>query len=217
MRCSPFEQLPEEIAVLHMEDENMRQDAVRTEILEKFSQIVAKSLHIDVAAVTEDSCLDELGAESLDLIEITMEAEDAFNIWISEKSILQTANEVFGPNVLEQDGFLTDAGRALLLDRMPEVDAASLEGQVAVKDLTKYFLRVSAWVRMIESLIAHTPVVCPHCGGVLDHAVAFRMKCKQCEVETALVSGEDLNQKWVRDFQERYCLSAGVSTDAVAT
>src|SRR5215471_3348059 len=127
MRCSPFERLHEDIAVSHMENEYMRQDVVRREIFEKFSQIVAKSLHIDVGAVSEDSCLDELGAESLDLIEITMEAEDTFNIWISEKSILQTAIEVFGPNVLEQDGFLTEAGKALLLDRMPELDPASLE------------------------------------------------------------------------------------------
>jgi acyl carrier protein len=85
------------------------------EIVDKFSQIVAKSLHIDAATVTEASFLDDLGAESLDLIEITMETEEAFNVWISEKSILDTAKEVFGPDILEKDGFLTQNGKALLL------------------------------------------------------------------------------------------------------
>lgn len=185
------------------------------EVLEKFSEIVAKSLHIDASKVTEEVSLDDLGAESLDLIEITMEAEDVFNVWISEKSILQTATEVFGPNVLEQDGFLTDTGKALLLNRMPEIDQASLEGQVPVKDITKYFLRVSAWVRMIETLIAQNPQACPQCGGELDKAVAFRMKCKQCSAETALISGEDLNQQWVREFYNQHFAGPAVS-DALA-
>jgi len=186
------------------------------EVLEKFSQIVAKSLHIDASKVAEDASLDDLGAESLDLIEITMESEEVFNIWISEKSILQTATEVFGPNVLEQDGFLTDTGKALLLNRMPEIGASNLEGQVPVKDITKYFLRVSAWVRMIETLIAQSPRVCPQCAGELDKAVAFRMKCKQCSAETALVSGEDLNQQWVREFYNQHFAGPAV-TDALAS
>ena len=65
-------------------------------ILEKFADIVSNSLRIDAARVVEDAYLDDLGAESLDLLEITMEAEEAFNILIPQKNILQTAQEVFG-------------------------------------------------------------------------------------------------------------------------
>ena len=50
-------------------------DMSESQILEKFSQVVAKSLRIDSSQVTSDAYLDELGAESLDLIEITMETE----------------------------------------------------------------------------------------------------------------------------------------------
>src|SRR5665213_614575 len=119
----------------------MKTNLSRPEILAKFSDIVAKSLHIDSATITPASFLNDLGAESLDLIEITMETEEAFNLWISEKSILQTASEVFGPNVLEKDGLLTDAGKALLVDRMPDLDTAALEGDVSVTDITRQFLR----------------------------------------------------------------------------
>src|ERR1700753_634758 len=104
----------------------MTSNLTRTEILAKCSDIVAKTLHIDAATITPTSFLDDLGAESLDLIEITMETEEAFNLWISEKSILQTANEVFGPNLLEKDGLLTETGKTLLMDRMPELDPAIL-------------------------------------------------------------------------------------------
>lgn len=186
----------------------MKSNLNRPEILAKFSDIVAKSLHIDAATITPAAFLNDLGAESLDLIEITMETEEAFNLWISEKSILQTATQVFGPNVLEKDGLLTDAGKALLMDRMPDLDPAILEGDVAVVDITKQFLRVDAWVHMIEGLLYQTPQSCPQCDTPLPHAVAFKMKCQHCGKETPLPSGEELNKQWAVDFRERYFLSA---------
>jgi acyl carrier protein len=187
----------------------MKPEWTRSEILDKFRDIVAKSLHIDLATITPGSFLDDLGAESLDLIEITMETEEAFNLWISEKSILQTANEVVGSNVLVNDGFLTEAGKTLLLDRMPEMDPATLEGQVAVADITKQFLRVDAWARMIEIRLDSTPKLCAQCNFALEPAVAYKMKCKQCGSETPLPSGEELNRQWAMDFRDRYFLGAG--------
>ena len=126
-----------------------------SEILEKFKEIVAKSLRIDRAQITLDKHLDELGAESLDLMEITMEAESRFNIWLPERSILQTAIEVFGPGVLENDGVLTEAGKRLLRRRLPDSDTKWFQGDVSVRDLQRYFLKISTWVRMIESFIQH--------------------------------------------------------------
>jgi acyl carrier protein len=171
---------------------------------EKFAGIVAKSLHIEPSAVVPSAHLDDLGAESLDLLEITMETEEAFNIWISEKSILQSATEVMGANVLEKDGVLTATGKALLLDRMPELDPATLAGEVSMTTVNKMFLQVGAWVRMIDTLMAETPRLCPHCTGAFQKAVAFRMKCSQCGVETTLQSGEDLNKRWVLAFRDKH-------------
>ena len=151
--------------------------------------------------MTEDAYLDDLGAESLDLIEISMGAEEAFDIWLSEKSILQTAKDVFGQDVLERNGVLTDEGKALLAARMPELNAAALEGEVRVASLNRQFMRVGGWVRMIEGLIASSPSVCPQCGGELGKAVTYKRKCPRCGAETTLVSGEDLNRQWVLDYR----------------
>src|SRR5579871_4530877 len=123
------------------------------EVFDKFAQIVARSLRVDVSQITPDTHLTDLGAESLDLIEITMETETQFHIFLPDKSILETAVEVFGPNILEQDGYLTEEGKRLMLARMPESDAQAFEGQVAVKDLQYYFLKISTWIRMIQGLV----------------------------------------------------------------
>lgn len=116
-------------------------DMTELEVFDKFAQIIAKSLRIDAAQVTPDTHLTDLGAESLDLIEITMETETQFHIFLPDKSILETAVEVFGPDILEKDGYLTEAGKRLMLCRMPETDARAFQGQVAVKDLQHYFLK----------------------------------------------------------------------------
>src|SRR5208282_4197114 len=106
-----------------------------SEIFDRFAQIVAHSLRIDASMVVRDTKLTDLGAESLDLIEITMETETQFHIFLPDKSILETAVEVFGPGILEKDGYLTEEGKQLLSRRMPEADAQAFAGHVAVKDL----------------------------------------------------------------------------------
>lgn len=178
------------------------------EVFEGFAQIVAKSLRIDAAQVVPEAYLDELGAESLDLIEISMEVESHFNVWLAEKSILDSANEIFGSGVLESDGYLTEEGKKLVRRRMPKSDAANWSGDIAVADLRHYFMKVSTWVSMIESLLERTPVTCSVCDGALKNSAPLRMKCVQCGVETGLRSGEDLNREWVREYYEQEYLSS---------
>jgi len=171
------------------------------EILERFARVVAQSLRIEASQVTEDAYLDDLGAESLDLAEITMESEDEFDILIAQKTILQTANEVFGEGVLIRDGRLTDEGKRFLLRRMPEFPVNGEE--ITVADLTKQFLRVGTWVRMIKGLQEHTPRECSKCGAAFGKPVAGRLKCAACAFEYDIPSGEDLNREWVQQYYQR--------------
>ena len=181
------------------------------EIFDKFAQIVARSLRIDASQVIPDAYLSDLGAESLDLIEISMETESQFHIFLPDKSILDTAVEVFGPDILEKEGYLTDEGKRLLLRRMPDADAQAFEGAVAVKDLHRYFMRVNTWVRMIQGLVRYTPAECSTCGGSMAASMGFRMKCTQCAAEITLRSGEELNREWVQEYYEQeFRMGSGV-------
>jgi acyl carrier protein len=187
-----------------------------SEVFDKFAQIVARSLRIDVAQVAPDTHLNDLGAESLDLIEITMETESQFHIFLPDKSILETAVEVFGSDILEKDGYLTEEGKRLLLQRMPEADAQAFEGEVAIKDLQSYFLKIDTWVRMIQSLALHTPAECAACGGPMTASMGFRMKCAHCGEEVTLRSGEELNREWVREYYDQeYRPQAGAPASAI--
>lgn len=181
------------------------------EVAERFAQIVAKSLSIEPSQVTMDAYLDDLGVESLDLIEITMESETVFNVWIPEKSILDTAIEVCGPGVLERNGYLTDEGSRLMMHRLPAAEANALPQPLSVQDLKRYFLKVGTWVRMIAELRKYTPTMCPSCGGSLAATPGLHMKCTNCGEQVALLSGEMLNREWVL---RHYSPSPEVRTDA---
>jgi acyl carrier protein len=188
-----------------------------SEVFDKFAPIVARSLRIDVSQVAPDTHLSDLGAESLDLIEITMETETQFHIFLPDKSILETAVEVFGPGILEMDGYLTEEGKRFLLRRMPEADAETFDGEVAVKDLQHYFLKVSTWVRMIQDLAQYTPAECESCGGPMVASMGFRMKCAKCGQEITLRSGEELNREWVREYYDKeYRPQAGLQVSVTA-
>jgi acyl carrier protein len=188
-----------------------------SEVFDKFAQIVAKSLRIDASQIAPDTHLNDLGAESLDLIEITMETETQFHIFLPDKSILETAVEVFGPGILEKDGYLTEEGKRLLLCRMPDADQQAFSGEVAVRDLQAYFLKVDTWVRMIQGLVQYTPGECEACGGAMAPSMGFRMKCSQCGQEITLRSGEDLNREWVREYYDKeYRPQAGTPVSATA-
>ena len=172
-------------------------------ILERFAQIVANSLRIDASRVVNDACLNDLGAESLDLLEITMEAEDAFSILIPQKTILQTAQEVYGAGVLETDGHLTEFAQAMLRSRLPDQLWSSLPERPTVADVNRLFLRVQTWVWMIAGLVEHTPNACSQCGAPFGKkAIAGRLKCPACAAEHELVPGEELNRRWVQRYQQ---------------
>jgi acyl carrier protein len=188
-----------------------------SEVFDKFAQIVAKSLRVDASQIALETHLTDLGAESLDLIEITMETETQFHIFLPDKSVLETAVEVFGPGILENEGYLTEQGKRLLLRRMPEADAGIFDGEVAVKDLQHYFLRVGTWVRMIQGLAQYTPTECESCGGAMEASMGFRMKCGKCGREITLRSGEEINRDWVREYYDReYRPRAGSPVSATA-
>jgi acyl carrier protein len=191
----------------------MNSKLTEAEIYEKFADIVTASLRVDRERVTMDAHLmNDLDAESLDLIEISMETEAAFDIWLPEKSILDTAAEVFGPDVLVRDGLLTAAGKELLRRRMPPESAHLFDGEVSTKSLQSYFLTVRSWVALIDRLMEYTPVTCEACGGALKAETGFRLQCTQCHTQVALQSGEELNRQWVQQYYDQEYIRSKAAT-----
>lgn len=57
-----------------------------SDIIERVTKIVVENLDVDAAAVTEKaSFIDDLGADSLDLVELVMAFEEEFSIEIEDE------------------------------------------------------------------------------------------------------------------------------------
>jgi len=60
----------------------------RSEILEKVRRMVAEKLGIDLDDVKEDAnIIEDLGADSLDLVDIVMYVEDTFGIRVEDEEL----------------------------------------------------------------------------------------------------------------------------------
>ncbi len=65
-------------------------------MLEKITAIIANRLDCDTDAVTEDTRIEDLGADSLDLVEILMAVEEAFSISVPDEDMpnFKTAGDI---------------------------------------------------------------------------------------------------------------------------
>ncbi len=98
----------------------------RDEIFEKIREVLDDALGVDDDEVTSGASLTaDLGAESIDFLDIVFRLEKSFGFKISQ-------GELFPENLTENpewvaDGELTGAGLAMLKERMPHVDFAPIE------------------------------------------------------------------------------------------
>lgn len=68
----------------------------REDIKVKIIELIASGLAIDASGITEESTFDELGADSLDVVELVMGFEEAFDIEIDDEKAesLSTVSKV---------------------------------------------------------------------------------------------------------------------------
>lgn len=102
--------------------------------------------------------IDDLGAESLDLLDIVYRLERAFDIKIPRGNIENQARQTT-PGEYEVDGVLTALALARLQAVMPEVPAADFRPGLTVKDIPRLFV-VATFHNLVLKLLQEkgTPV-----------------------------------------------------------
>ena len=66
------------------------------QIIDKVKEVIAKQLRIDISEISDDSAvIEDLGADSLDIVEMLMTLEDEMNITIPDDATgLKTVKDI---------------------------------------------------------------------------------------------------------------------------
>jgi acyl carrier protein len=112
------------------------------EIFEKVKESIVEAVGVDEEEVTPGAVLfDDLGAESLDLLDIVFRLEKGFGIKIPRGGIQQDLLDAEG--LKEEDvlieGALTARGAEELKKRMPEVDQQRITEGFRIDDIPMLF------------------------------------------------------------------------------
>ncbi len=108
------------------------------EVFEKVQETLVDALGVDDDEVTPEATLTgDLGAESIDFLDIVFRLEKTFNIKIPR-------GELFPDNILNnpefvKDGKLTETGLNQLRERMPHADITQFEQDPDINKMAELF------------------------------------------------------------------------------
>jgi acyl carrier protein len=122
------------------------------EIYEQVKEAVVEALGVEEEEVNPNAVLfDDLGAESLDLLDIVFRLEKTFNIKIPRGGIQQDmlAAEGIKEEDVIVDGALTALGAEKLQERMSEVDKSRIHEGFRIDDIATLFT-VQTFVNIVK-------------------------------------------------------------------
>ena len=127
---------------------------VNTEVFGKVKEALMDALGVDEEEVTEEATMvGDLGAESIDFLDIVFKLEKAFDISIPR-------DELFPDDILTNaefisDGKVTPEGLVKLKERMPFADLTKFESNPLVQDFGN-LLTVKDLCKYVETKTAKT-------------------------------------------------------------
>ncbi|MGC4005321.1 MAG: acyl carrier protein [Pirellulales bacterium] len=121
------------------------------EVFEKVKTCLVDALGVDDDEVTPTaSIMGDLGAESIDWLDIVFKLEKSFGIKISQSEL--SPEDILTSTEYVQDGKVTAAGLDKLKQRMPFLDLSKFAANPAVNEFS-HLLTVQDMVRFVMSKV----------------------------------------------------------------
>lgn len=122
----------------------------RDEVFGKVQEVLVDALGVDDDEVTEGAALmGDLGAESIDFLDIVFRLEKAFGTKIPREELFP-AETLMNNSGFVSNGKLTEAGLNELRQKIPHIDLSSFENDPDINKLGDLFT-VGAIVNYIDS------------------------------------------------------------------
>lgn len=111
----------------------------REQIVEEVKEVLIDALGLDDDEVTAEATLmGDLGAESIDFLDIVFRLEKSFDVKIPREELFPTDGLMNNAEYVA-DGKMTEAGLAVLKEKMPHADLTEFEGNPDINKLQDLF------------------------------------------------------------------------------
>lgn len=119
------------------------------DIFEELKPLLVEVLGVAPETIRLESVLvSDLGAESIDLLDLSFRIEEKFQVRIEANEIEREARKRLPGGAYEKDGYLTEAALEEIRRSLPELDASKLVKGLRKMDLAA-LLTVSFFVHLI--------------------------------------------------------------------
>lgn len=182
----------------------MKQNLISEEVvLEEVKKGVVETLNIDKDSIKpESSLIKDLGAESLDFLDVNYRLEQAFGIKMARHFVLEHVEELFGEgSAIDGNGQLTDKAVDLLKIRLGD-NPTGLHPNMDM-DEVPVLITVQSIAKGVMDILDSLPEKCSSCGNSewkVENSV--RIRCGSCGEYAAFTNGDDLIKAWLTRVQE---------------
>lgn len=151
----------------------------------------------------DDSIMSDLGATSIDFLDINFRLESTFGIQLATQLLLDHVEEELGEgSAIDTDDKITAAAARLLTMHLGE--QKGLEAGIYAEEVPK-FVTPTVLVKSVQGITNELPDTCTHCGEAAwksDDGAA--VVCGACGKPAEYPDGDTLTKRWIHDFEQEH-------------
>ncbi len=186
----------------------MKQQLLKEDdVIREMKKALAETLRIDEDTIQADSSLiNDLGAESLDFLDVVYQMEQTFGIKMARHQVLEHVEELFGEDtaVDPDSGELTPGAVALLKLRFGE-ESVEIPEDMDMDDVPT-LVTVRSMSRAVLDILDTLPSACEACGATDWKLEDNKIICGACDAPGTFENGDDLTRAWLTKAQEEHKL-----------
>jgi acyl carrier protein len=182
----------------------MKQNLIpEQKVLEEVIKAISEGIDINPKNIKpESSLIKNLGAESLDFLDINYRLEQTFGIKMARRSVVDHMEEMFGEeSAIDSDGKLTEKAAKVFAFRY-DGSGDAIQAGMDMDELPS-MVTVKSIAEVVMNLLDTLPEKCPGCGAsnwVLQDET--RIHCGSCGEPATFINGDDLTELWLKRVQE---------------
>jgi acyl carrier protein len=178
-------------------------------IEEEVRKALAATLRVDADAIDLDaSIVKELGATSIDFLDVNFRLEAAFGIQLATQLMLDHVEEEMGEGTaIDDDDKITEAAAALLRTHLGDLEALKA-GTYA--DKIPSLVTPMVLVKSVRVITDELPEKCTSCGAeAWKSEDGAQVICGACGKPAEYPDGDTMTKRWIHAFEEEHHLFAG--------